>query len=589
MKQLLVCLIPLILFSACSAKNEKTESTFTFKAAKGGKVYGGQYVFNETSDLPTLDPVQIGDVASHHIAHQIYELLVDLNQKTLEIEPELATRWEISPDGLSYTFTLRSDVYFHDAPCFSQRQGKRLSAQDVKFSFERACDPRTQTKGYWVFKDKVIGANAYFEDKLRAMKNSTEPKIDEIKGLKVVNDSTFKILLKKPFAPFLKTLTTSFCYVVPIEAVMYYGSNFRMQPIGTGPFVFAEHKEGQHLILKKNPRYWQFDQSGNRLPFLDEIKVSFIRDLTTQLMELESGKLSECYRLPEELRPTWIDQEGNLLETRQAKFTLQSIPALSVQYYGFNTRLKPFDDPKIRQAFNYAIDRSKIKSYVLKGGVAEKGIYGLVPPSMPGYQSNKIKGYDFDPQKAQALLTEAGYPNGQGFPETTLQLNSGGGRNLQVAEAIQAMLKENLNIRVNLSIVEWSQHLESVERSKAAFFRMGWIADYPEPENFLNLIYGKLVPGSLDDRSYPNTTRYNNDGFNRLYQKALSTTNDRRRYSLYHQAEQRAINEAPMMMIFYDLDERLLKKSIRDYPINAMDRRDLKTVWLDTALADQKP
>lgn len=581
MKKLLVCLLSAFLFSACGSDSQNQEEAFTFKAAKGGKVFGGQYVFNETSDLPTLDPVQIGDVSSHHVAHQIYELLVDLNQETLEIEPELAKSWKISPDGLIYTFILRNDVYFHNAPCFSQDRGKKLTAADVKYSFERACDPRTQTKGYSVFKDKVVGANAYFSDKLEAMKNKSQPNIDEVEGLKALNDSTFEITLTKPFAPFLKTLTTSFCYVVPKEAVMYYGSNFRMHPVGTGPFMFSGHKEGQHLILKKNPQYWQKDEHGNRLPFLDEIKVTFIRDLTTQLMELESGKLSECYRLPEELRPTWIDENGKLLSTREGKFTLQRVPALSVQYYGFNNKLKPFDNVKVRQAFNYAIDRAKITKYVLKGGVAEKGIYGLVPPSLRGYKATSIKGYDFNPSKARKLLAEAGYPNGKGLPETTLQLNSGGGRNVQVAEAIQSMLKENLNIAVNLSIVEWSQHLESIERSKALFFRFGWIADYPEPENFLNLIYGKLVPASLAERSYPNSTRFQNDKFNELYEKALATTNDTKRYELYHKAEQVAINDAPMMMIFYDLDERLLQKNIRDYPINAMDRRDLKTVWLD--------
>ncbi len=581
MKHLFVWLVSLVLLSACGTQSEKTDTEFLFKSANGGKVYGGQYVFNETSDLPTLDPVQIGDVASHHVAHQVYELLVDLNQSTLEIEPELARRWSVSPDGLTYTFILRDSVFFHDSPCFTRGRGKKLRAHDVKYSFQRACDPRTQTKGYSIFKDKVIGANAYFNDKLNAMKNKTEPKVDEVRGFKVLNDSTFKIELIKPFAPFLKTLTTSFCYVVPREAVMYYGSGFRMHPIGTGPFAFAEHKESRHLILKKHPRYWQFDASGNRLPFLDEIKITFIRDLTTQLMELESGKLSECYRLPEELRPTWIDQEGNLLNSRKEKFVLQRIPAMSVQYYGFNTRKEPFNNVKLRQAFNYAIDRQKITKYVLKGGVAENGIYGIIPPSLPNYQTNKIKGYDFNPARARQLLSEAGYPNGTGLPELTLQLNSGGGRNLQVAEAIQAMLMENLNVKINLSIVEWSQHLESIERSKALFFRSGWIADYPEPENFLNLLYGKLVPESLDQRSYPNSTRFQNSTFDQLYQKALATTNDSRRYRLYQDAEQAAINQAPMMIIFYDMDERLLKKSIRDYPINAMDRRDLKTIWLD--------
>ncbi|ACF15073.1 extracellular solute-binding protein family 5 [Chloroherpeton thalassium ATCC 35110] len=591
MRKLLSVVFLIGCFVGCGSRDDGQEPPL-YKQAAGGKVYGGKFVYNETSDLPTLDPVQIGDVASHHVANQVYELLVDLDQKTLEIVPELAKSWEISEDGLTYTFHLRDSIYFHSSPCFPQATQKKMTASDVKYSFERVCDPNTQTKGFSIFKDRVVGATKYFEDLLSAKKDARDEVLDEVDGFVARNDTTFIIKLEKPFAPFLKTLTSAFCYVVPREAVIYYGTNFRMHPIGTGPFMFSEFKEGQYLKLERNPTYWQHDEAGNQLPFLDEIKVSFIRDLSTQLMEFSQGQLSECYRIPEELRPNWVSENGTLTDQYKNDFALQSVPALSVQYYGFNTKLEPFQKKLVRQAFSYAIDREKIAKYVLKGGVASPAHFGIVPPSMPKYDASKTKGYEFNPEKARKLLAEAGYPNGNSFPKVTLQLNSGGGRNEQVAEAVQAMLKENLNIEVALSIVEWSQHLESQERSKAPFFRAGWVADYPEPENFLNLFYGKLVPKKLDARSYPNTTRLESAVFDSLYEKALSTVNDSVRYALYQKAEQAAVAEAPMIFIFYDLDERLLNKDVRDYPINPMDRRDYKTVWFDrleTKTAAAKP
>jgi oligopeptide transport system substrate-binding protein len=507
------------------------------------------------------------------------KLLVDLDHTTLQIVPELATRWEISPDGLTYTFYLRDSVYFHDDICFPQGEGRKFTADDVKFSFERACNPKTQTKGFWVFKDKVVGANEYFE-----AQQSVEPKVNEVKGFEVIDERRFRIRLIKPYAPFLMQLTTSFCYIVPPEAVKYYNQNFRMHPVGTGAFQFQEFKEGQYLLLKRNPKYWQKDEHGNRLPFLDNVKLVFIRELSTQMMTLKQGGLSESYRIESAMRSEWLTERHELAEKYKQEFVLHRTPSLSVQFYGMNCKIKPFSDRRVRLALNYAIDRDKLERYVLKGeGIA--ATKGIVPPLTPNYDTSKVKGYKFDVQKARQLLAEAGYPNGNGFPEITLQLNAGGGRNLKIAEAVQEMLQNNLNIKVNLLQVEWSMHLESIETSKAAFFRLGWVADYPDAENFLNQYYGKLVPQKLEERSYPNTTRYQNPKFDELYEKSLSIANDAQRNALYLQAEQLALDDAPLLLIVYDIDERIVRKEVRDYPVNAMDRRDFKTIWLDKPIA----
>ena len=201
---------------------------------------------------------------------------------------------------------------------------------------------------------------------------------------------------------------------------------------------------------------------------------------------------------------------------------------------------------------------------------------------MVNYNGDLIKGYDIDLVQARALLAQAGYPGGKGL-EITLQLNNGGGRNLQLAEAIQSQLKKNLGIEVKLKQVEFARHLDEVDAGKVEFFRLGWIADYPDPESFLNLMYGKLVPSNPNQPSPINHTRYKNPAFDQLFEQALSETDRLKRMELYRKAEQIAMNDAPMMILQYDEDWRLVQKYVEGYVTNAMDKRMYKFVWFNQA------
>jgi oligopeptide transport system substrate-binding protein len=572
-----ICLVlAMMLAAGCKKKDQAMQGDF--KPALGGKVYGGTFTDNAPSDLPTLDPVQVGDVTSHYATNQVYDLLVDFNQATLKLEPELATSWEVSDDGKLYTFHLRTDVYFQDDPCFPNGKGKKFTAADVKYSFERACNPQNQTKGFFVFENKVNGANEYFKAMEEASKTKAPSKVTEVAGFWAKDDSTFTVMLGKPFSPFVLTMTTAFCYITCKEAVEYYKENFRMHPVGTGAFQFDDFKDAQYLLLKRNPHYWQKDSFGNQLPFLDAWKQVYIKTLSSQFMETKKGNLQNSYRIPQEFRGKLFDENGNL--TDEAKgLQYQHVPALSTQFYGLLYTSPMFKDRRVRQAFNYAIDREKICKYVLKGeGIPATG--GIVPPSMPDYGTS-VKGYTYDVAKAKQLMAEAGYPDGKGFSKVTLQINTGGTRNVQVAEAMQDMLTKNLGITVELSQVEWATHLYNMEHGKVPFYRLGWIADYPDPETFLNQFYGKLVPKDTAAESYPNTSRYNNPKFDEAYEKALATTNDFARFALYREAEQIAMDDAAMLLILHDEDQRFIGGNVRDFPINAMDRRDFKAVWFD--------
>ncbi len=568
--------------SACGKGDDKSGGANGFRPAQGGKFYGGVHNINEAGELTSLDPVLVADVVSTHAANQIYELLVDLDQATLAITPEWAERYDVSPDGLTYTFHLRRDVTFHDDACFPGGKGRRFVAADVKYSFERVCNPKTLTKGFDLFAGKVVGADAYYDAMSKAASADASP-VKEVTGFKAPNDSTFQIALTQPFAPFIYAVVGSEMYIAPHEAVEKYGRDFGRHPVGTGAFRFGSYAEGQLLTLVRNPSYWGHDEAGNQLPLLDEIHMHFIAENKTQLMELRNGNLEENYRIATEFRDEVLSPDGQKLQGDLAGYQLQRVPSMYTQYYGLLTTKPPFNDKRVRQAFNYAVDRGKIVKYVLKGEPYGPADHGVVPPSMPDYPIDSVRGYTFDPAKAKRLLAEAGYPNGKGFPKTTLLLNSGGKRNEDMAEAVQAMIRQTLDVPVDLQIVSFPQLLETTRAGKIPFWRGGWVADYPDPETFLNQLYGKLVPTDPAAESYPNTTRYHNPTFDRLYEQALHTVDRTERMRLYARAEQVAVDDAPMLFMQYEEDYRILAPYVRDYPINAMDRRDLKTVWFDPA------
>lgn len=560
-------------------KHRALPDPFGLRVGKGGKWYGGVYRVNETGELRSLDPVAINDVTSAHIAENIYDQLLYFDEN-LQLTNELAERWEISPDGRLYTYYLRRGVYFHDDPCFPGGKGREVTAEDVAYSLTRCCDARTRTLSADYFRGKVVGAEEFYTATHIALQQGTEPAIKYVRGFQVLDRYTFRIELIKPFGPFEYYVAMNFTGIHPREAVEYYGKNFAQHPVGSGPFRFVRWTPDRECILERNLRYWKRDSADNQLPYLDRIHFSFIKDDKVQFLEFLEGNLEECYRIPSEFFPLVVDEHKQLRASFD-RFRLLRVPALSTQYYGMLTTSPLFRDRRVRQALCYAVDRERILRYVLKGQGGKPAHHGLVPPAMPGYPSRLVEGYRFDPSRARQLLAEAGYPMGRGFPPLELQLNSGGGRNLLVAEAVQSQLAEVLGVRIGLRIVEFARHLDEIDHGRTPFFRLGWIADYPDPESFLNLYYGKLVPTDSAAASPLNSTRYRNARFDVLFEAARGTLDRQRRNKLFAQAEQVAITDAPMLLLFYDEDYRLLQPYVRGYRNNAMDRRQYVYVWFD--------
>ena len=542
------------------------------RSAQGGKKYGGTYTLNEIRGNPaSLDPVRMNSKVEDDIGTNIFDKLID-NNSALELVPELATRWEISQDGKTYTFHLRNDAYFQDDSCFANGKGRKFTARDVKYSFERVCDPKTLTSGFWVFQDIVEGANEYFNQ------DGAKTKVREVTGLKVLDDTTLVVQLIKPFAPFLEHLTTSFGYIVPHEAIERYGKDFFRHPVGTGAFRFVSWASDQEILLRRNPNYWQYDSAGNHLPLLDGVKFTLIKDDKTLLQSFLQGTEDEDFTLPTESFQLIVTPEKQVTQ-QYSKYVLQHVSAMNSYFMEFLCSSPPFSNMALRRAMSFAVDRKSIVKYVLKNSPHGSAEHGIVPPAFSKYPIDGVTGISFNIDSAKHWLDLAGYPSGKGAPEFTLSVYNEP-RPMQIAEAVQQMWT-NIGLNVKLQIMQSAELLDHSEDGTLQLWLTRWYADYPEPENFLNLLDGRLVPPKPNMKSYPNGSRWNSARFNDLFYQAIATTDETRRMELYAQAESIAAYEAPMIPLFYEEHYRLLQSYVRDNPLDPMNRVDLKYVWLD--------
>ncbi|HUM50442.1 MAG TPA: ABC transporter substrate-binding protein [Chitinophagales bacterium] len=570
MHRLIIIFFISIFMLSCGSQKERE---FKLREAKGGKYYGGTFRYNEEEYFKSLYPLNITEVTAHRLLEQIYEGLVTFDDSTLAVIPALAERWTIDESKKIYTFYLRKGVFYHDDACFPNGKGRELKAQDVKFCFDRLCyhNP-ADNQGFWIFKDVVKGASEY--DSLTS-KNIIPA--TGVSGVRVLNDSTVEVELEKPYAVFLARLALIFGKIYPREAFEKYGADMREHCVGTGPFYLKINQDNQISFLARNPNYWKKDEFGNQLPYLDAIRVSYIKEKKNELLEFKKGNSDMVYKFPLEMIEEIMDNKHNLKPEYQ-KFQLQFMPTMSLQYYGFQHQGKIFNNINVRKAFCYAYDREKLCEYTLKGS-GFPAIYGVVPPGTGTYDSKQVKGFNFDPAKAQTYLAMAGYPKGKGFPKLTLELNSGGSRNSQVAEAIKKMIEETLGIEIELLMVPWAQHTETVETAKTDFYRLGWQADYPDAENFLNLFHSKYVPDDINQKTYINSFRYKNKAFDILFDNAIANVVEKERNILYSKADQQVIDDAVVLPNYYDIDFRLLQPYVHNCPQNAMEQRDFSEVY----------
>ncbi|MGN6533954.1 MAG: ABC transporter substrate-binding protein [Ginsengibacter sp.] len=537
-QNLLLSLTGFIFFISSCSHHEKVKNIFHY---------------NEQSGIATLDPAFAKNQSIMWAVHQLYNTLVEIDNN-MNLVPSLAKSWDESDDHLTFTFHLRNDVFFQDNDAFPNGKGRKMTATDVVYSFQRIMDKNTASSGAWIFNGRV----------------------DSIEPFKAIDDTTFQLKLLTPFHPILGVMSMQYCSIVPKEVVEKYGKDFRRHPCGTGPFGLVAWEEDQAMVMKKNPNYFEKDSTGNRLPYLNGIKITFLQNKATEFLEFQQKRLDFINEIDPSFKDEVLTKGGELRKEWKDKIVLVKHTGLTVEYLGFlcdstldivkNSVTKNLS---IRQAINYGFNREKMILYI-RNSIGTAATSGFVPAGFPSFDSGKVKGYHYDPQKALQLLKEAGYPNGVGLPALkllTVPLYA------DIASYIANELLQ-IGIKINVEVVQKSLLLEQTAKSEALFFRGSWIADYPDAENFLSVFYGK-------NPAPPNYTRYNNPKFDKLYEAALSEKNDSIRYSLYRQADQIMIKDAPVVPLWYDMIIWLVQPHVKNFVPNSQNLLELRRVKLE--------
>ena len=601
----LITLILLPLLFSCGRNNASDENLKIFK-------------YNESAGILTLDPIYAKDLPHIWACNQIFNGLVAFDDE-MNVVPAIAKSWNISDDGMTYTFVLRDDVWFHEDICFAVKtpryqdtktpsnhgdsvtwrlgdlETRKVTAQDFVYSFNRVLDRKLNSSGSWIFANVANGQ--------RSTVNSQQSTY----AFNAINDTVLEIELSQPFPAFLGILSMSYASVVPHEAVEYYGTEFGRHPVGTGPFKYQYWKEGVKLVFRKNPNYFEvekmprrqdakttsdFDSATQRLPYLDAISISFIIDKQVAFMEFIKGKFHFMSGIDARYKDELLTRDGHLRSEYEDEIYLIREPYLNTEYLAFflgdDDTLGKDRSLALRQAVSYSIDREKMLRY-LRNGIGTPGNNGIIPAGLPGYKDAKTPrrqdtetlgdsvsrclgdlniGYPYNPKKAEQLLKDNDLIGYELKLYTTQDY-------IDIAKFVQSALTEiGLNCRVE-------EMMPAALREKRAngnlpFFRSSWVADYPDAENYLSLFTtNNFTPQG------PNYTHYSNAKFDELYQKSLTCNDLEERAKIYHEMDSLMMTEAPVVILFYDEVLRFVNKNVEGLGSNPTNMLNLKKVRIN--------
>lgn len=533
---------------------------------------GGSFAYAISHEPTTLLARKVTDVYSASVVYQVLEGLTCLDPTTLTPQPSLAESWEASEDGLTITFNIKDGVYFHDNDITGGE--RELKPDDIVFSIELACtqvmgeEPSSAYSG--IYKDLIKGAEDFYNGVT-----------DKIEGLQIHKNQLI-ITLNKPDANFLDKLASANAMVVLREAVE---AGREADLIGTGPFMFKQYRDvddNVEIVLVKNTNYHGLDIEGNKLPYLDTLLFVVESKSLRQLEMFEEGRIQLIEGLPPSKITNMLEGRMGDFNSTPPKLILKRKPLLATQYYEFNLLYEPFKDVRVRKAINYAVDRDDIINNVLNNQAHSAGEAGIVPPAaFNGYNSKEVKksGYSFDPEKAQKLLAEAGYPNGEGFPTIDLKFNLGTIHSA-VADQFAKHMKKYLNINVNIDGLTFEDKINSQQNAKGQITRTAWYADYYSPETFLMNMYGQYVPENPNDPSLLNLTRYQSEAFDNAFEKGKAADDIAERYKHFVEAEKIMMDDAPIIVLWYEETIKVTYAKIRNLRLNEMNYYQFRDVYI---------
>lgn len=567
MRKLLIPLFLLIttslLITSCGGSDDTSSLV-----AKGGKKYGGSFRFMSAEKIPSIFPTHSADLYSSRIVTQIYEPLLRIDPKTLEAVPCIAESFEVNDAATVYTFKIRKGVKFHDDDCFDGGT-REVTAKDVKFSLDLACSGLADNQISYLLVEKVKGASDF-----QKKSKSSLPK-SGVSGIKVINDNTVEITLNEPFSGFEYVLTHVGLGISPREAFDKYGKEVGKHPVGTGPFKLESFTDDK-IVLARNANYWDKDEFGNQLPFLDKVEVTYAKNKRSELMAFRKQDIDLVLELPVEEIDHILGTLKEAQEGKNVRHKVESEQSMSMMYIAMACDSKEFSDERVRKAFNLAIDRKTIVDEKLEGEgwPAENGFV----PSIGNYPSEEVKGYKYDVAQAKSLMSAAGYPEGKNFPSLDFYVNTVEGSGIHKAcLAIADQLKTNLGVDLKVVLCTMDERKNAIASGKAKIWREGWIADYPDAENFLALFYA----GNISDNvSMVNTFRFKSEEFDKLFMKALSETDPVKRTALLVQCDQMVIDKAAVMPILTDDHVVMVNARIKNFEANPLESIFLRDVYI---------
>jgi len=497
--------------------------------------------YNEHKNIGSLDPAFAKDNADISAINQLFNGLVQMDSD-LNVVPAIASSWEISENARVYTFQLRKDVFFHTHQLFGAAQTRAVTANDFVFSFDRLQDPKLAAPGGWV--------------------------LQNVESYRALNDHRFQMTLKAPFPAFLGLLTMKYCSVVPKEIVTHYGSEFRSNPIGTGPFKFKRWEENIKLIFRKNKRYFEINKTGEKLPYLEAVAITFLADKQSEFLQFIQGNIDYITGLDASYKDDILQADGALKPSYASSVTMLRAPYLNTEYLGFylDSELPEYQSKLIRQALNYGFDRTKMMKY-LRNGIGIPALGGFIPKGLPGHNENI--GYSYLPEKAKQLLEAYKNESGNQQPKITLTTVS---NYLSFSEFIQREL-QSIGLEISIEVIPPSSLKSAKSNGKVDLFRASWVADYPDAQNYLSLFYSEnFAPNG------PNYTHFKDAQFDVLYEQALLETDTETRIKLYQEMDALIVEKAAVVVLFYDEVVRFTSKEITGLGINPTNLLELKTV-----------
>lgn len=560
----------ILLALSCTGKNEEA----------------GVFRFYAKESVRSIDPILASDVYTQQIVGQIYEGLFHFHflKRPVQVEPLLAEAMpEVSADGLIYKLRIKKGIYFHDDKVFKGKK-RELTAADFIYSWKRIVDPRNRSENYWAFKDKIAGLDEWRELVGKGSANYDSP----VEGLQSPGPFDLEIHLKRPYFQLLHVLSLGMSTVVPREAVEFYGQDFGINPVGTGPFRLGNWRTGSRLELVKNKNYHEqyypsegavhdlggemLADAGKKLPLLDKIIIDEIPQEQPQWFQFLKGEL-DALLVPKDYTTVLLKNKTVAAEYQKKGIVARLVPSMDVTYIGFNTENRYFKNKKLRQAMATSYDLARAWQMFYSGLSVPS--HGPIPPDLEGYRKdfkNVLSRYDLEAGKK--LMMEAGYPQGKGLPTFAYDIGSSSTTGRQMAEFFQQQMAQ-LGIKIKIQINSWPSFNEKVRKKKSDLFEMAWNGDYPDADNFFQLFYGgNISPG-------PNSANFKNQKFDTLFEAARRLPSGGERTALYQQMEDVVIEEVPWIFLFHRVRVVASQGWVKNYQYHPMIMDSMKYYRID--------